>query len=361
MRGMRAAVFVLLVAWPLSIWSATDYDLYRVSRLVSSQSTSERARAVRDGLGEVLVRVSGRAQTLNNPGIKAAIRGADRLLLEYSYAHTKQNLEQVDSETGVVRYVPAEELVMRFAPSVVEELLRRNGEPILPRSLPVVLCWIVIDDGRSELVGPDSRPDLINALTKEADRRGVRFLLPLLDLDDSLLVSAESVWQYDLEALYEASRRYGEHSLLIARIFVSSDGKWVGDWRYELAGEVVNGDHTGSSDRELLGAIVDEIAEQQSVRFAVFSTREDAVALSILIDGVDSFEDYMSVRNYLASLTAVREAKVTRVDGSAAEFAVFIDTSVASFEQEIRLGAVLQSLGRGGEGRLRYQLMEERP
>ena len=287
--------------------------------------------------------------------MQEALADADRYLLEYFYAFTEELLERPDPDGGIAEVFAAERLLMRFPTSVITDLLQSAGEPILPSSRPETLVWIAVDDGRRELLGVDSSLELVNLLREEAARRGVRVLLPVLDLEESMTVTPETVWRYDEDPLYDAADRYGAETLLMARLFVGSTGEWVGDWRYDLAGNPISGNTRAESPREVLAFIVDQMAELQSMHYAVFRTEGESEVLHLRIANVSSFDTYMALSRYLNGLTAVRQATISQLDGALVEFVIYPNADVPALRREISMGRQLLPLDDGEEGLLRYQ------
>ncbi len=353
---MRARALLLIpllaVAWAQAA-GAVD-DLYATEVLVTSQAAAEREAAIRDGLEEVLVRVSGRRATLDNPTVIAALGRAGRLLQQYSYGATEQTLEQPDPLGGPPLELPAQRLLLEFQAPLIVDLLRRAGEPILPANRPDVLLWLAIDDGERRLLTADAAPDWLDALQAEAGRRGLRLLLPLQDLEERLLVGPGTVWNYDDEPIDDMSRRYGADAVLVGRLLGTSSGTWLSDWRYEQDGELLAGEVRSDGWRPALATIVDFMAEAQSRRFAIRSVPGEARALPLRVEGIADFDDYVRVSRYLEGLTAVRAARVSHVRRGSSDFLVYTDAGLDGLRQEIELDGVLSPLAGDDAGTLRY-------
>ena len=72
MRGWMTLVAVLLTL-PQQLQADVINDLYLAEVPVASQDREERQEAIRTGLNQVLVRVTGSNQVLTTPAIEAAL------------------------------------------------------------------------------------------------------------------------------------------------------------------------------------------------------------------------------------------------------------------------------------------------
>ena len=82
-------------------WAVEVRDLYLMEVPVESQSDSARARAVRKGLEQVIVRVTGSSSAADNSYIRQRLAGANDYLQQFSYVTVEE--PGADGEMASVR------------------------------------------------------------------------------------------------------------------------------------------------------------------------------------------------------------------------------------------------------------------
>ena len=88
---MKTVLTLLALCLPLFAWGAKVPNLYDVSVPVSNQSSAELKRASRLGLAEVIIRVAGTPEVLDNSTIANGLRSSEKYLKRFSY---RQESEQ---------------------------------------------------------------------------------------------------------------------------------------------------------------------------------------------------------------------------------------------------------------------------
>lgn len=268
---------------------------YSASVPVNSQSIAERERAAAQGLQQVLVRMSGIADISTYPRTLDVLTKASRHIQQFHY-------ELVRGADG--RRV--EHLVMRFSPSVVENLIKEAGLPYWPPTRPTTLVWLVEDDVTEgkRLINDTSGP-VMQGLSAGAQQRGVPLLLPLLDLDDQLAITAEQVWNLDEDAILSASERYAADAVLVGRYTRTFSGQWWTTWQYFHQGTgrlyEYRGEDAFLQGQQGLAPLADYLAG----RYALESNPEAADQLYVQLSPVSDFGAYRKALDYLRSLAVV--------------------------------------------------------
>ncbi len=315
---MRRILMVLFCAL-LSVDAAADrgVDLYRAETLVASRSEGERARAARDLLTEVVVRVSGNPGAAEYPGIRQSLSRAQDYLQEFSYASTQDTLEVNGAQ------VPATRLVLRFSPQAVEQLLRASGLSIWPANRPALLVWLVKDDDgrRSVMAEPEGR----EVLRQQASRRGLPLILPLMDLEDRLSLNEDDLWFMDQSAILAASERYQPDAVLVGRYSQASSGDWRSNWQlyHALGNPMFEGD--GESDSALLASAIDAVADYMASLYAILPQDEDPDAVILHVADVRNFGAYKEVQRYLQDLALVRRVELVAARHDALLLRLYIE------------------------------------
>jgi len=162
-----------LLADPAARAAVID-DLYRAEVAVGDRGRRALAGAARDGLEQVVVKVTGSEEALDLAPVRQALDDAERYLQQYTYREA--------GDGGLTAR-------LRYDESVLRGLLLEAGAPLWTARRPPVLVWLVAEgtDGR-DFVSPGHQPALAEALGEAFERRGVPLRLPLRDLDRKSVV-----------------------------------------------------------------------------------------------------------------------------------------------------------------------------
>lgn len=349
--GFILALLLLTVSPPL--WAVQVQDLYVAEVLVPENSENQLARGSREGLMEVLIRVSGTTAVESSQSMRRALSNVNDYYYQYSFDSTDKMLE-VDSEE-----TPARLLRVHYEPSAVARLLRRGGFPVWGSNRPTTMLWVALDDGSGRRILSESDPsDLTAALKKQAKRRGLPLLFPLLDLEDESNLSPAAVWGFFLGRIVEASRRYNPDSILTGRISRLDDGTWSAHWSWQIDNRWMNIDDTAYDADALAAHIVDRLADDLVSRYAIGSSRG---TVWLRVEDVSDLEDYASVSRYLAELMPVLDSQVTEVNDDEVLFRLETEGESSQLVEIIELDKkmVLMNPTAGNrEGMLRFRWID---
>ena len=278
---MKYALSLLLVAALCALApglnAAPGTDFYIATVPVPDHSEKARLAAARQGLGEVLVKLTGTSGVATRPEVAAMLRRVSSYMLEYSYATLPGDGGGPDRLAVRVR----------FDRAGVDSFLRSNQLPIWPLNRPRLLVWLVEDGpgGVSRFVTGEEAGPLVASLDRGFARRGMPVVYPLLDLQDQLVLDSRQARDFD-----DKARMMGR------------DGQTL--LRQQQADSLDN----------LLAAVVDQVVDTVAANSSyVAQGRGEVVALDV--DGITSFGDYNRLADLLAELSMVRDVQITGVDG----------------------------------------------
>ena len=319
--SLTLLVLLLVVAQKLD--AVTLENLYQAEVLSESQSDAQRRIDASEGLSQVLMRVSGRSDILQNPVIVAALKTPEQYYSEFSYAR----VEAVNDEAAALPQpgldplpaeTPRQVMRIRFAPSLIAKILREAGLPVWGSNRPSVLSWMAIDDESGRQVLGEANPSLFaKTLNQAARARGVPLLLPLWDLEDSRGVSSSEIWGRFLGRIEAASKRYSPDKILVFRAESEFSNQWRGDWSLGEGGQWRSGTVYGESQAQLATALVGVLASVLSEQYAVTSTRSE---VRLTVEGITEIQDYAEVSRYLEGLTQVMSVQPVRILTDMVEF-----------------------------------------
>ena len=343
--SLTLLVLLLVVAQKLD--AVTLENLYQAEVLSESQSDAQRRIDASEGLSQVLTRVSGRSDILQNPVIVAALKTPEQYYSEFSYARVEAGndeaaalpqpgLDPLPAET------PRQVMRIRFAPSLIAKILREADLPVWGSNRPSVLSWMAIDDESGRQVLGEANPSLFaKTLNQAARARGVPLLLPLWDLEDSRGVSSSEIWGRFLGRIEAASKRYSPDKILVFRAESEFSNQWRGDWSLGEGGQWRSGTVYGESQAQLATALVGVLASVLSEQYAVTSTRSE---VRLTVEGITEIQDYAEVSRYLEGLTQVMSVQPVRVLTDMIEFKLRSEGEVQQIIDVIALDRKLSLL-----------------
>ena len=330
-------------------------DIYRTDTLVKSQSERERNAAARTTFGELIVRVSGQTSALEHPAIKAALPKAENYLFGFSYKSSTEKIT-VDGKT-----FPAVGLQLNYEPLAIEQLLRESQLPLWPAIRPKVLVWLVAKDPTGLRLVPELTD--LQAMQLQAEYRGLPLVFPKLDLEDTLSLSANDLWELNREKIKAASLRYKADAILVGRYTPSSmgvipapvipdeqiddlidaayatsssasssvaassslasdnllvaepiPGPWVGDWQLlHESSDQSFADETPVVKGLFISAI-DHAADYFAHQYAIMPTNQGPQTIVLQVGNITSFGAFKQVQAYLSELAMVQRMEVIQVN-----------------------------------------------
>jgi hypothetical protein len=335
----------LLLALPMVGVAAEVSGLYETELQVFSQKRSERAKAMLAGLAEVLVKVSGRRDAAQVKGVAQAISHPAKFLQQYRYrALSDEQREQALQEAALDGVVGAEPQIVlfRFDHAAVDKLLRDNGLPVWGATRPSTLAWLAVqDEGQRYLLGSDSSEPARELLTREARRRGLALLLPLMDLQDQQALPFADVWGGFRDPILRASARYRTESILIGRMYRTTGGEWQAQWTLLESGQTQSWAAAGALPVEVIDEGVSGAIEVLASRYAPVAGEQSGLMPLTIVD-VRTLRDYARVTQYLESLQQVEHVQVSRVEADQVTFELDVEGGPEAIAQTIALGHVLQ-------------------
>ena len=288
--------------------AADASSLYQTQEVVNSrEDATERNRAFNSGLEDVLLKVSGRVDTLENPIIRRQLQNTQALVEGWAY--------QTRVEDGAERLY----LQITYFQPEVQRVLESAGIPLWPANRPETLVWVVTQNelGEQSFSDPQTEPELFTQLKTAADRRGLPLRFPLLDLQDRMLIAAEQVWVMDELALRGAAQRYGSESILAIRLFRTLAGETYGKAVYLFRDHMLDIESFEDPEPAFLETAIALAAEELAGTFAVrlSASTSGSSSITMNVSGIQSAADYAAILRYLDELTVVNSVQVLAAQG----------------------------------------------
>lgn len=313
----------IIVLFSSSAAMTEDGDYYRAEIAVKSQGKSERSRAAIEGLMEVLYRITGTEAAFESEYV------LNRLEKALSYVEQFQFRALDDADMRAQGY--QEYMRMRFSELVIENLIADAGLGLWPISRPNTLVWLVEDHpefGR-QTFNEFSEHALITQLAQTALIRGLPLNYPLLDLEDQLNLSANDVWDFNEQAIKEASQRYEADAILVGRVTTLSNGELWSSWQFYHAGTTRQYDVRAESPlvdvgRQALMPLADFLAN----KYAFVPEVQTSPSLMMYLSGVTDFAAYYKALAYLEDLALVNSVSLLEVRQDVLSLSVGTESSL---------------------------------
>jgi hypothetical protein len=321
---------IALLLLPLPLKAEVVGDLYLAEVPVKSQDREERQEAIRTGLSQVLVRVTGSNQVLTAPAIETVLNQPTRYVQRFRYRKQEQA-----GKTQLVLWV-------RFDESVITKLLHDNQMPVWGHTRPTTLLWLVVDDRRKRsLLSNDMDTEARKIVEQQARLRGLPLRLPLYDLADRTNLSISDVWGNFEDAIMQASSRYQTEAVLVGRVYRASSNSWSGRWTLYSQGRQQNWQTSGESLEVALVPGISQTTEILAQRYAQVESVITSDRLRIKVEGVNGLPDYERVVRYLLSLDAISQVRPSTISDGDVIFTLTSRRGRLAVSQAIALGDIL--------------------
>ncbi len=339
MRLVRLAwlMALTLAAWAGPVSAVEVQGLYEAEVPVSGQQPTERERALRTALLQVLVKVSGGRAVTQNPGVTKALKTPSQYVQQYRY-----RIVQRDTATSSAQERGSSVLWAQFDREAVNRLLQRHGLPIWGKARPAILIWLAVErDGRRVLVGSDDPSTIPSVLEGRAAARGLPLVIPLLDLQDQAGLRVSDVWGEFTDSIVSTSARYQSDVILVARAYELLPGLWEARWRLMLGPRALR----WSTQSDVLDIALDEgldrAADILAEEFARTAQEAGTGALDLVVTEINSLRDYARALRYLGALDMVESVQTTRVQPGQARFRLKSSAGKQAVGEAIALGRTL--------------------
>jgi hypothetical protein len=243
-----------------------------------------------------------------------------------------------------------------FQAKAMLALVRSSGLPIWWTKRPQTVAWVVVEKaGKRSIVGAGDNSSLSNEIFVQADLRGLPIGLPLMDLDDSILVSVSDIWGKFTQVLTSASLRYEAAQYLIGRFSVQEilgERLYSGEWQLmkvenkseeSIVQAGLFNEAKIVSTRSLQAQNIQEVA-LRGVDIATTSLAEEFAIFGgdpkyhqIRVSGLDSLKGYSNLVSYLSGFEFIQKVNILALQDDVISLQII---SPASIERLVSLLAL---------------------
>lgn len=373
------SLFILLLLFTSSASAVALKNLYDVAVTVNSQAGSERNRAIEEAFKQLLIKVTGQPDIVEQESGIQLISDAKKFVRSFRYTTVDEKVlppliipwpvlgdeekpvldlaqQNIEEEEAITK----QELVVSFDEKAVGDALWKAKLPVWGKTRPSVLLWVAFQDSEKRmLLDAKQESELQRAMNKQAKKRGVPLLYPKIDRRDQASINITDVWGGYKEPLVAASTRYSTDEVVTVQLKLDRENNWQARWNLYHADEVEFWRSSAADIQQILAAGIDEIAQRVAKRYVSISIADDGDTL-IYISDVNNVFDYNRVSKYLNGLTSVKKAELAQVSANEAVFRLDLRSGTKQLKQAIALGKTLASVDSFGmdkqDARISYRL-----
>jgi hypothetical protein len=343
-QGLCVRLFVLcLCLLSFNAFAVNVSDLYRISVAVDDQSEKSRKLGVQWAFQQLLIKVSGYEEVLENRTLVEASQNALQYMQGFSY-------HQDDANNQI--YLQA-----WFSKDLLIPLMRRAQVPIWGENRPLLLNWLAVESNTNAITSgngvnsggrlliSEQSPEWKTRLGRAFSERGLPILWPINDLEDQSALPLNQLWWLISDSIIKASVRYQTDAVLAGKLNQSAEGIW----QYE--GVLMQGAQSlsiltkGDSPLAALTNVSITVGRFFADQFAIKSDQMNGRSgIRILVKKVKDFSDYSKVLAYLQSISGVRLVEVAQVDRDNLQLYLSLEGSWDKVQRIIRLDNKLFSL-----------------
>lgn len=353
-QGLCVRLFVLcLCLLSFNAFAVNVSDLYRISVAVDDQSEESRNMGVQWAFQQLLIKVSGYQEVLENPTLVEASQNALRYMQGFSY-----HQDSVDDQIYLQAW---------FSKALLIPLMRRAEAPIWGENRPLLLNWLAVEssgtgsgavvfessinaassaaDHNGRLLISEQSPEWTTRLGRAFSERGLPVLWPINDLEDQSALSVNQLWWLLSDPIVEASVRYQADAVLAGKLNQSAAGIWQYDGILLRADQRLSIATEGDTPLAALTNVATKVGRFFADQFAIKSDPMNGRSgIRVVVKKVKNFSDYSKVLAYLQSISGVRLVEVAQVDGDNLQLYLNLEGDWDKVQRIIRLDNKLSSL-----------------
>lgn len=314
----RFIIAVVFMASASFSYAVEVKGLYTGKILVTDKSQKTRVKAHRWAIEQVLTKVTGSREILENKTVQYEVRVK-------TANYIKSFTFDTDSQNRTF-------LVDRFDQTKIDALVRKVGASIWGKRRPKAALWLVLEEGLNRtIVNEHQFPQIAEVINQSGENRGLPLTLPAMDKQDRETVYSSDVWAKFDGIVSKASQRYEAEYFVMARLRAVDNFKepeyqsgWLLDFsifkdRRFLTKGTFNGDQFYVL-KELVNSLGDYFASQYSVRNQQIKQQN----IEFTISNLNNMLDLKLVEEHLTNLPPIKKVYLHEVNADQARFTLWL-------------------------------------
>ena len=347
MIKIRTLCLILLCLLTPVVQAIKVPGLYAAEVVVADQSEAARNVGIQTAFRMVLIKLTGDRMAPGRTALAPLMEQARNYMQQYRYREVP-----LARETAPAEVVNKKEtrLWVKFYEDKLNQALRDLSVPLWGKERPSTLLWLAVGDGQGRrLVSLENGAEYIQTIEQRAAQRGITFIYPLLDLDDSSALRASDIWGAFRQPVVDASIRYHADAILTAAIESPVPGIWEGHWTTYIDNQIVSWSNEADSLAALLEEGIDNLADTLASHFVQPDAFVGVNDVRLSVVDIFNTDQYARVLAYLSSLNSVADVEVMQVEKGKVTFKLIAHGGELTISQAIALGRVLEPISRNSD------------
>lgn len=316
---MRRRIILPILFSLLALTStASAKSLYHAEVVIPSNSAEAEDLAKIAGLKEVLVKASGRENTLSIPEIENSYSNVGQLISEISYF-------EKDGER-YARY--------GYDSQKIINILTNSKASFWDNPRPEILFWLV-DETQKTIYWEQSASPLIFDLKHASDKRGIPVSVPVGDIDDVLNIEPLDLLRGFNSRIKQVSQRYQPSGIVIGKIKTD-----IIEWQFfpsfedmDVISPIASEIKVGTDN--LFQQIVNDVTEYYAKKYAVDLGRDETKTFRFELSGITEAKEFYQAEKILNQLNSVAKVSLNNVKNEIITFELNIYDSPEIFHKEL--------------------------
>jgi hypothetical protein len=334
---------IALVLLPTAVFAVQVTNLYTAEIPVSNQTEVMRQQAEKQGLVQVLVKLTGDTKIDGRADIKHAIKEASHFVQEFSY------------QPGHHVNYPFS-LSLRYDPNMIQTLLQRAHMTPWGEDRPLILVWLAnsTSEQGTELVGAHQSDKMAQALLWQSQLFGLPLLFPELDLADTSQITVEDITRAAIPVVKEASKRYSAAKVLLIGKVHPTDSGYFSDWHLVVDDQDWHWTATDKTEGDIATGILRQTMETLSRYYGITDNPGTGSPqwIKVQVDNITARAQLKQLTDAIKQLHAVQQIHLAQVSGDRVELAVQVRASMETFQQNAAVADKLQFKSRDSDNNL---------
>lgn len=311
-------IVVLLFAFSGIATADEVKDLYTGKILVTDKSQATRVKAHRWAIEQVLTKVTGSRDILENKTVQYEIRVK-------TANYIKSFTFDTDSQNRTF-------LIDKFDQTKIDQLIRNVGAAIWGQRRPRVAIWLVVEEGMTRrIVNSTDYPQISEVILQSAENRGLPSVIPDMDEKDKQAVFTSDIWAKFDGVVSNATARYDAEYFVMARLRAVDNFKepeyksgWLIDYSLFKGRQFLDKSTFNGEQFFVLKEMVNKVGDYFARQYAINNQKIQQQNIEFTINNLNSMIDLKKVENYLMELPPVKKVYLHEVNADQARFTLWL-------------------------------------
>lgn len=313
--------FLLTIVFVFTAYAAQAVEvenLYRGKILVSDKTQKTRVKAHRWAIEQVLTKVTGSRDILDNKTVQYQIRVKTANYIK-SFAFVTDEQDRVF-------------LVDEFDQEKIDGLIRSVNGSIWGQRRPNSTIWLVVDEGsQRQLADQQLYPQITEATIQSAENRGLPIVFPEMTSDMRERVFVSDVWARFDQVIYPESKRYNAEHFVMARLrYVDSLNEpeyqtgWVLDYQLFDGRKFLHQGVFNGQQFEVMRALVNDLGDYFANQYAINNNEMKQEVVTLTVSNIKSMATLKQVEGHINGLPPVKRAAMEQVANNQVRFTLWL-------------------------------------